>query len=219
MNLNEAFAYQSILSRIINECHDKMSDEINHYTVTRHHAISSVHSDKEDYTETDTPAEKYDINAVIKLMTEAIEARQTLSLAITAAKNSLDDFDLDAAVATNKSRNYCLDALTSMTRSKARESKTTGRSYVFNQEGNQTPVIYDVTVKHTLDFDMAKIKDLRMTLSRQAREVSSKIDTVMVTTTVDFTPPWDPSETFDDIIQRITDQTGQEPQASGPGQA
>ena len=71
-----------------------------------------------------------------------------------------------------------------------------GTGYCFNNEGNQVSYRCDVKRVTTIHFDRNRIRRMCAELSRRADTVSTVLDTALITTEVDYTPPFDVNDTF-----------------------
>ena len=136
-------------------------------------------------------------------MQTAIEAKQALTEAISIAKSALD-FDMDAAVESNKFRQSANSALKRVIQgNKPYERTERDSDYKFNAEGNQTPYYYEVEVVAEEMFDKTKVRSVAKDLISAANELSAKIDSAMVNTVVDYEPVFDVNDSFDDIIAEV----------------
>jgi hypothetical protein len=57
-----------------------------------------------------------------------------------------------------------------------------------------------VEITTTERYDKAAAKDLMRSTIAKADEVSSAVDAAMINTSVEFDPPYDVNETFDDVL-------------------
>lgn len=109
--------------------------------------------------------------------------KESLGQAIGKAKAGMD-FNLDAAVDTNKSRRIFLAALQKLATNKASHElqKGAGRGCVFNNDDNQTEYYYDIDRILTIDYDRNKVRSLVKTLYRETEDASLKIDDALLRT-------------------------------------
>ena len=138
-------------------------------------------------------------DSVLDFMLFLIGEREKLTTAIGTAKASIG-FDLDAAVETNKSRQQACRSINGMLRFKASKRTEKGTDYKFNAEGNQTTYYYDVEVATAEAFDRAKAKNAVRDLISKADETSAAIDSAMINTHVEYEPPFNVNDAFEDVM-------------------
>ena len=157
-------------------------------TVTEKHLRSKALAGKQD-EEVDASRkaeENFDVAKLIGIWENLIEEKDALGLAIGKAKASMD-FNLDSAVNVNKSRRYFINTLQNMASRKSSHEikKGAGKGYVFNNDGNQTAYYYDIDRIVTIDYDRNMVRSLVKKLTREADELSLKIDAALLETKVD----------------------------------
>lgn len=205
MNLKESFRYQSKLEGILSSAQGYLMYSDGGYDTRKTHNISKVDPGSEDKVEIVEKAAKYGFDDVVKCMLLLIEEREKIADAAFRAKAGLD-FCVDAAVLANKSRQNAYRYITNMLdRTKESRCVEKGTGYKFNAEGNQSPYYYDIDVEKTEAFDRQMIKSVAKSLIARSDEISAKIDEAMVNTQVEFTPKYDMNDTFDDIMDRFTE--------------
>ena len=91
----------------------------------------------------------------------------------------------------------------SLAQLKSNETVSTGRDYLINAEGNQTPYVYNIKSVNTINFDRNALRGIIKRLQREADEVSSKIDLINVTLEVDYEPKYDLDESFEDSYEKF----------------
>ena len=128
-----------------------------------------------------------------------IDEREKLTTAVGNAKASIG-FDLDAAVEANKFRQTVSRNVNMMLRHKGAKKTERGMDYKFNAEGNQTTYYYDVEVVTTEAFDRAKAKNAVRDLISKADKTSAAIDSAMINTHVEYEPPFNVNDTFEDVM-------------------
>ena len=205
MNLKEAFRYQSFLDDKMAAATTSLINRDHAFNVTKTHKRKQVNPDTEDMTETVDFGRFYHNDDVIRFMQFLVEQRELLSAAISKAKASID-IDIDAAVETNKFRQRLSNALKSMLCYQPRDLKESGSDYKFNVEGNQTRYYYDVDVHYEENYNKEKSKSVMREMIAKADVVSSQIDIAMITTTVEYDPPFDVNESFDDVMEEFIAQ-------------
>ena len=200
MNLKEAFRYQSFLDDRMRSAEFSLQQSEHAFDVIRTHKRKSANPDAEDMTESVDRGDFYANDDVLRFMQFLVEQRERLSHAITEAKMSID-FDIDAAVETNKFRQRLASSVKSMLGYCPRDRKETGTDYKFNVAGDQTRYLYDVEVHYSPAYDREAAKTAMRESISKADEVSSLIDLAMITTTVSFDPPFDVNESFEDCME------------------
>ena len=131
-----------------------------------------------------------------------VDEREKLSTAIGKAKASVR-FDIDAAVETNKFRQIVVLRAKSMLRNSASKRIEQGRDYKFNVEGNQTQYFYDIEVETADAFDRARAKDVAREIMSKADLASAEIDAALINTQVDYVPPFNVNDSFDDVMEEF----------------
>ena len=142
-------------------------------------------------------------NMVIGLYTDVLKEKEKLSEAISSAKAKAE-IDLDSALAINKAKQDAVSRLKSIAYLQASDTVTTGKDYLINSEGNQTPYYYNIRTVKTIDFDRDGLKGIIKRLQREADEVSTKIDLLNVTLEVDYEPKYDFDTSFEDAYEQYT---------------
>lgn len=200
MNLKEAFHYQTFLNSLMDRATVCVGRAGSALRITKRHLKSKANPEAQNVDEVVEPDEYVPVDAYIAFMGKAIEAKQALTEAISNAKSGLD-FDIDAAVESNKFRQSANSALKrAIQGNKPYERTERDSDYKFNAEGNQTAYYYEVEVVAEEMFDKSKVRTIAKELITEANEVSAKVDSAMVNTMVDYTPIFDVNDSFDDII-------------------
>ena len=75
-----------------------------------------------------------------------------------------------------------------------------GTGYRFNMDGNHTVYRYDVRKVTTINFDRKEIRSLLSHLNQASDQISTKIDLCLVTTEVDYQPPFDVNDSFSEAF-------------------
>ena len=200
MNLKEAFHYQTFLNSLMDIATMRVGRSGSALRITKKHLKSKANPEARDVDEVVEPDGYVPVDAYIAFMGKAIEAKQALTEAISNAKSGLD-FDMDAAVESNKFRQSANSALKRVIQgNKPYERTERDSDYKFNAEGNQTSYYYEVEVVAEEMFDKSEVRSTAKALITEANEVSAKVDSAMVNTMVDYTPIFDVNDSFDDII-------------------
>ena len=200
MNLKEAFRYQKFLDSLRREAGRSIQIGERCIKTTKYHHMNAANPEAEDKTEVVEPSVPFTPNDdVIRFMVWLVEEKQKLSEAIGLAKMSAG-FDIDAAIETNKARQYVSECIQSMLRRKGSISTERGCGYKFNVEGVQTPYYYDVEVKTEEAFDREKSRVVMREAIQSADRVSAEIDAALINTKVNYDPRFDVNESFEDVI-------------------
>jgi len=173
MNLKESFRYQNFLD-----------------------------SDAEDMVEEVDYGEFHKNDDVLGFMLRLVEEKERLTTAIGIAKASIG-FDIDTAVETNKFRQAVASRVKTMLRFMPSKKTERGMDYKFNVEGNQTQYYYDIEVVTEEAFDRDKAKTASRNLISEADSVSAAIDSAMINTKVDYEPPFNVNDSFEDVMEEF----------------
>lgn len=199
MNLKESFRYQKFLETMMRSAQFSIMDRNHAFKTTRQHLKHKANTDADDFTEV-VETEPFTPNdEVIRFMQWIIAERQSLTEAITKAKNSVG-FDIDAAVETNKFRQLANGSIQNMLKFKGTKRIEPGKDYKFNVEGNQTQYLYDIETVTTEAFDRERSKEIMRSLIMDADKVSAELDSAMINTQVDYEPKFDVNDTFEDVM-------------------
>lgn len=199
MNLKEAFRYQNFLDTLMKSASTSIQTATHCLEVVKHHLKSVANPDATDVDETVVTEEFYPNDKVISFMEWLVGERAALTTAINVAKASLE-FDLDAAIETNKFRQMLNNSVKGMLRYSPCKRVEQGRDYKFNAEGNQMPYLYDIEVESKDAFNRDNAKSIMRSVITTADKVSSDIDAAMINTKVAYEPRYDVNESFEDVI-------------------
>lgn len=200
MNLKESFRYQNFLDMMMRAASSSIQQRDHCLKVTKTHLRNKANPEAQDVTETVEEEVFFSNDDVVAFMAWLVKEREKLTIAIDAAKDSID-FDIDAAIATNKFRQTVNSSIKSMLRYTPTKHIEQGRDYKFNVEGNQTPYIYEIEVVSEEAYDKTGAKTLMREMISKADEVSAAIDAAMINTNVAlYEPVFDVNETFDDVM-------------------
>ena len=83
-----------------------------------------------------------------------------------------------------------------------------GTGYRFNAEGNQISYRCDVRRVTTINYDRNVIRRELSKLNKASDETSAKLDLCLVTSTVDYEPPFDVNGSFADAFKRFMEKGG-----------
>ena len=111
---------------------------------------------------------------------------------------------LDAAIETNKFRQYTSNAVKGMLKYSPSKKTEQGRDYKFNVEGNQTPYYYEIETSLEENFSRDTAKKVVRDMIAKADKTSADIDSAMINTVVDYEPVFDVNDSFEDVMAEFT---------------
>lgn len=199
MNLKESFRYQKFLDNLMRSASSNLQNPYHSLKTTKVHLRHAVNPEAEDMTEVVDDGEFIPNDIVLAFMAHLIAEREMLSIAISKAKQSIG-FDTDAAIETNKFRQILNSAVRQMLRHVGTKRKTKESDYKFDINGQQVPYRYDVEITTTENYDKDAAKALMRETIAKADEVSAAVDAAMINTVVEYEPPYDVNESFDDVL-------------------
>ena len=203
MILKESFRMQNHLNALSAEAMYFMTNYENMLRIKEEHLKSRSNPKAEDETVEVKKMTDMIPNMVIGLYTDVLKEKEKLSLAISSAKAKAE-IDMDSALAINKTKQDAVNRLKSIAYLQASDTVTTGKDYLINSEGNQTPYYYNIRTVKTIDFDRDSLKGIIKRLQRETDEVSAKIDLLNVTLEVDYEPKYEFDTTFEDAYEQYT---------------
>lgn len=203
MNLKEAFRYQNKLQHLMDEAVSILSREKNVTKVENTLLLHKVNPDAQDEVSLDLPATEYadHITDVAVFLMFLLEQREKLSFAIRQAKQRME-MDFDGEVSLNAKRQEIAAIFRRMSQIRCSESlyPGAGTGYKFNAEGNQVSYKCDLKQVTTINFDRKRIRFYAAGLNRMADLISAQLDKMTVNTEVDYEPPFDVNDTFQDVL-------------------
>lgn len=200
MNLKESFTYQIYLDRLFYAAREAVNGTDVGLVITKTHKKSAVNPDAADEVEVSENDKPYNGDDVIEFMLWLVQEKNKLTSAITEAKIKLD-FDMNAAIETNKYRRGIAEAIYGMNRNATKKKTVSKQSaYKFNVEGNQTAYYYELETEFSPNYNMNDAKRLMVRLKSEADDISNKIDSVKINTEVDYIPRFNINEDFEDVI-------------------
>lgn len=204
MNLKEAFRFQNKLQSLMEQARDILSDESNITQTETTYLRKKVMPEAENetiLTEPSTPLADQ-INELADFLLYLLQQRTILAGAVRKAKAGMD-VDMDMEAGLNKERQTTAAVFRFMAGLRASESLLAGvgMGYRFNAEGNQVSYRCDMKRVTTIHFDRNKIRKLAAGLFEEADAASARLDLALVNTQVDYQPPFDVNETFEDIFE------------------
>ena len=210
MNLKEAFRFQNKLRDLSTLALDILSDGNNVTRTQKIYLRSRVMPEAEDETEVKVPPSRHadHINELCDFLLYLLNQQDALGKAIRAAKAGLE-LDMDLETNLNHQRQSVAAAFRTMANLRSSEVliPNGGTGLRFNAEGNQVPYRCDSRVVTTINFDRNSIRKLATGLYQQADAISTRLDVVLVTAQVDYTPPFNVNDTFDTIFEQFLSGT------------
>ena len=211
MNLKEAFRYQNRLQSFMDNAQGILDYDANVTKVENTHLRHKVMPEAEDETITNIPDTEYSerITDVARFLVFLLDEKARLFAAIRKAKNGLE-IDMDSEVAINSSRQCIAKTFKHLNDLRASEIiiSNGGSGYRFNAEGNQ--ILYHCDVKRvtSINYDRNVIRTILGKLNKASDETSAKIDLCLVTSTVEYDPPFDVNSSFSEAFECFTEKAG-----------
>ena len=204
MNLKEAFRYQNKLQSLLEEAQNILDCDSNVTKVANTYLRHKVMAEAEDETVMDVPQTEYyeQITDIARFMLYLLEEKSRLFASIRKAKDALD-MDMDSEVSLNTARQSVARTFKRMNDLRSSEQMLSGggTGYRFNAEGNQISYCCDVKRVTTINYDRKVIRSALTKLNQQADETSNRIDLCLVTSKVDYAPPFDVNASFAEAFE------------------
>lgn len=204
MNLKEAFRFQNKLQTLLDEAQAILGVDANVTRVENTYLRHKVMPEAEDETVLVTPETEYyeQITDIARFLLYLLEEKTRLYAAIRKAKDSLD-LDMDSEVSLNAARQSIARTFKRMNdlRNSEQILSNGGTGYRFNAEGNQVSYRCDVKQVTTINYDRKVIRAALSALNRKADETSTRLDLCLVTSTVDYAPPFDVNASFAEAFE------------------
>ena len=211
MNLKEAFRYQNKLQALMDEAQGILSCDANVTKVENTYLRHKVMAEAQDETVLIAPETEYyeQITGVAQFLLYLLEEKGKLFAAIRKAKDALD-VDMDSEVSLNAARQGLARIFKRMNdlRNSEQTISNGGTGYRFNAEGNQISYRCDVRRVTTINYDRNVIRRALGRLNKLADETSTKLDLCLVTSTVEYEPPFDVNASFAEAFQAYTENAG-----------
>ena len=211
MNLKEAFRYQNKLQSFLDEAQGILDRDSNVTRVENTYLRHKVMAEAEDETVLAVPETEYyeQITDIARFLLFLLDEKDKLFAAIRKAKSELD-IDMDSAVSLNATRQSIARTFKRMNDLRSSEQTITGggTGYRFNAEGNQISYRCDVRRVTTINYDRKVIRAAPGRLNQKADETSTKIDLCLVTSKVDYAPPFDVNTSFAEAFETYTENVG-----------
>ena len=206
MNLKESFRYQKFLNTLMANASASIVAVDHCLKTVKVHKRNAVNPDAEDMTEEVEVPAFIPNDTMILFMSYLVDEREKLSIAIGKAKASIG-FDIDAAVETNKFRQSLHSSIRRMMRYAPGKSKSQARGYKFDINGVQQAYIYDVETTTSENYTKDTAKALMRNMITTADDVSARVDAALINTTVEYDPPYDVNESFEDVLETFVSNT------------
>ena len=204
MNLKEAFRYQNKLQSFLDEAQAILNRDENITKVEKTYLRHKVMPEAEDETLVVAAETEYSdrITNVARFTLWLLAEKERLFTAIRAAKAALP-VDMDSEVSLNVARQSLARTFKHMSdlRSSEQILSNGGTGYRFNAEGNQVAYKCDVRRVTTINYDRNVIRRELQKLYRAADEMSAQLDLCLVTSAVDYEPPFDVNVSFSEAFE------------------
>lgn len=201
MNLKEAFRYQNFLDELLGTAYSYLNNKNFVVSTVETHLKSQVNPDaKDEVIEVQKP---YDVdftpNDLIDFVVKVINEKEKLSNIISDAKMRTE-IDIDVAIALNKKKQGFARVLQSLSNIKSGEKIKNASDYKFNTDGNQVSYYYKINEVTKIDFNRNDVRGLYKKLLKETDDVSTKLDSILINTELDFNPNWDINDSFEECV-------------------
>lgn len=211
MNLKEAFRYQNKLQALMNEAESILEKDANVTRVENTHLRSKALSGAQDETVAVDPDTEFSdqITEVACFLVHLLEEKEKLFAAIKEAKAEMP-IDFDGGVSLNAARQDVARIFKHMNDLRSTEQLITngGVGYTFNAEGNQVSYRCDLKKVTRINFMRDKVQSMLKALNKKADEISTQVDVCLVTSKVDYEPPYDVNTSFADAFRSFAPKKG-----------
>lgn len=206
MNLKEAFRFQNRIKVILETALGIIGDESNTTKVQNTVLVSKAIKGSEDIISERRATSEYSdkITELSSFVMYLLEEKEKLFTAIQKTKSALD-IDIDCQTVMNAQRQEVARYFRRMDAIRSSEKILTGegKTYTFNTDGNQVPVVCDLKQVTTINFDRNRIKSYLEKLDKVSDSVSEKLDIAVVTSKVDYDAPFDVNASFANIFEEF----------------
>lgn len=201
MNLKEAFRYQNFLDELLGTAYSYLNNKNFVVSTVETHLKSQVNPDvKDEVIEVQKP---YDVeftpNDLIDFVVKVVNEKEKISNIISDAKMRTE-IDIDVAIALNKKKQGFARVLQSLSNIKSGEKVKNASDYKFNTDGNQVSYYYKINEVTKIDFNRNDVRGLYKKLLKETDEVSTKLDSILINTELDFNPSWDINDSFEECV-------------------
>lgn len=201
MNLKEAFRYQNFLDELLGTAYSYLNNKNFVVSTVETHLKSQVNPDAKD--EVIKVQKPYDVeftpNDLIDFVVKVVNEKEKISNIISDAKMRTE-IDIDVAIALNKKKQGLARVLQSLSNIKSGEKIKNASDYKFNTDGNQVSYYYKINEVTQIDFDRNDVRGLYKKLLKETDEVSTKLDSILINTELDFNPSWDINDSFEECV-------------------
>ena len=201
MNLKESYRYANYLDRLLITADTYLRNKGFVTTTEQNHLRSKANPEAQD--EIIVVQKPYDVdftpNDIIDFVVKVINEKENLFSAIADAK-ARTEINIDNAVAMNKKKQSFVNTLNLIVSIKPSETQSMGKDYKFDINNEQKPYSYQIISKTSIDFDRNSVKGLIKKYNKECDEISSKLDEIEITTQVNFTPLFDVTDSFEDLV-------------------
>lgn len=211
MNLKEAFRYQNKIQLFMDEAQSILNRDSNITKVENTYLRHKVMAEAEDETVLIVPETEYydQITDIARFLLYLLNEKAALFAAIRKAKDALE-IDMDSEVSLNATRQsiaYTFKRMNDLRNSEQMFSNG-GTGYRFNAEGNQISYCCDVKRVTTINYDRNVIRAELGKLNKTSDETSAKLDLCLVTSKVDYEPPFDVNSSFAEVFEAYSGKAG-----------
>ena len=201
MNLKEAFRYQNFLDELLGTAYSYLNNKNFVVSTVETHLKSQVNPDaKDEVIEVQKP---YDVeftpNELIDFVIKVVNEKEKISNIISDAKMRTE-IDIDVAIALNKKKQGFARVLQSLSNIKSGEKVKNASDYKFNTDGNQVSYYYKINEVTQIDFNRNDVRGLYKKLLKETDEVSTKLDSILINTELNFNPSWDINDSFEECV-------------------
>ena len=211
MNLKEAFRYQNKLQSLMDEAQMILDSDANVTKVENTYLRHKVMAEAADETiRVVSDSDYYEqITQIAQFLMYLLREKSLLFAAVRKAKNALE-VDMDSEVSLNAQRQSVARTFKHMNdlRSSERIISNGGSGYRFNADGNQVAYKCDVKRVTTINFDRNVIRKNLEKLNKAADEMSTRLDLCLVTSVVDYEPPFDVNASFSEALDTFLESAG-----------
>lgn len=201
MNLKEAFRYQNFLDELLGTAYSYLNNKNFVVSTVETHLKSQVNPDaKDEVIEVQKPYDvEFTSNDLIDFVVKVVNEKEKISNIISDAKMRTE-IDIDVAIALNKKKQGLARVLQSLSNIKSGEKIKNASDYKFNTDGNQVSYYYKINEVTQIDFDRNDVRGLYKKLLKETDEVSTKLDSILINTELDFNPSWDINDSFEECV-------------------
>lgn len=199
MILKEAYRMQNYLDSLLASAQSFLLNKDNVMSVKEEHLKHKANpADENEIIEVQKETD-LDVNQVMSFIMDVISEKEKLTAAIVAAKRNAE-IDIDSSLSLNKTKQTAVNVMKILVNLKANETKKTGKGYLIDGEGKQSPYVYDINVTSTIDYDRNKVKSYCKKLSGDSDMISNIADKLLVTLEVDYTPKYEIGDAFEEAL-------------------